>query len=388
MVFRILLAPTPLTFIAGLGKIDSILKNFLPSASISSRQLERASVALACTLLVVLFALMFKGLYSDSIGSASHSHLQGDFPAFYAAGVLVKEGESIASLYDPSLQAAIQSKYFGFDQFYLEYAYPPFVAQFFSLFAEMGPYSAKFCYLLIQMVLLVFSMRAVSFRTGYSFWILLAAALSFLPLFSSIAGGQNSLFAFLLVLYMSEDLSKKNGSKLGKALLPGICLGVLCYKPQLAFIAATIFLMSGIFRPLFVASFIWLGCFLLSAFNYGLSWPLVWLSAVGEFGSKDNQANLSQQISLYVLPDFFNIELLASLVCLTVLLGFLIRLNLKGRAVSGEFLGPLLVLFSPHLLYYEASILLPSLFAYLKNARVPQVSFLFIWVLVALAVFF
>ncbi len=331
---------------------------------------------------------MFKGLLLDSNQSVSHSHLQGDFPAFYSAGVLVKEGESLASLYDPTRQAAIQTEYFGFDQFYLEFAYPPYVAQFFSLLAEMGPFVAKFFYLLIQVVLLVFAMRLVSLRTGLGFWILLAAALSFLPLFSSIAGGQNSLFAFLLVLFMSEELSKRDESKLGEALLPGLCLGFLCYKPQLAFIAATIFFLSGIFRPLFVASFVWLGCFSLSAVSYGLSWPLDWLRAVGEFGNKDSQANLSQQISLYILPDFFSLELSISLVCLTMLLGLLIRFGLKGRAVSRELLGPLLVLFSPHLLYYEASMLLPSLFAYLRNARLPQASFLACWLLVALAVFY
>jgi len=303
------------------------------------------------------------GLFGGSDGEKAHTHAIGDFPAFYAAGVISSESSSLENLYSPSVQGKTQKRFFGFKEQYLQFAYPPFVAQFCSFFTILEPSAAKVFYLFFQLTILVISLRYLSKYSACNFWILLAGALAFLPLFSSIAGGQNSIFGMLLVIFLVEVLMAKGD----ESFVPSLCLGLLCYKPQLAFVASCLLLLGGAYRTCLNATFVWFFFYLVSALKFGWLWPLEWLRSVKEFGSKEQLVNLHQQISLFVLPDYFKVDLVVSLLFLMlIMVGLTFWLGRK-RIISREFFSPLLVMFSPHLMYYEASLLLSSIYSLLKS---------------------
>ena len=123
-----------------------------PLSALEAR-IARASraVLLALSVAVGLAVIAAAGLGTNSADSASSegSRLGGDFPAFYAAGSIVRSGD-IDSLYDPARQLVEQSE-LGLDG-YLAFAYPPHVA---VAYAPLSALPFRYAYLVHTVLMAV-----------------------------------------------------------------------------------------------------------------------------------------------------------------------------------------------------------------------------------------
>lgn len=176
-----------------------------------------------------MLALVLPVLLADGARTVGGA-LGGDYAAFHGAGLLLQTG-SAASLYDWSAQASAQ---LGLhpdepDRF-LAFAYPPFVALPYALLASLGfvaGYAVHTALALAALALAIWMIAPLLPRVGRYPFALFVAALAFLPLFRSVAGGQNTQFT-LLILALTWRLLHQE-----RWLAAGGVAGLLLAKPQL-----------------------------------------------------------------------------------------------------------------------------------------------------------
>lgn len=201
--------------------------------------------------------------------------LGGDFAEFYAAGRIVRSGQA-ARLYDPAAQRAAQGDLMpeGAANF-VPFAYPPQFALPYALLAGL-PYRLAFVvHLAVMAGLLFLALRLacadLPWAREYPAAVFCAAVL-FYPLLRALLGGQNTPLT-LCCCAAAWSLERR-----GRDILAGLCLAVLCYKPQYGLGLAGLYFLAGrrrlalaalaglaaltladlaVFGPSFVAS--WLG---------------------------------------------------------------------------------------------------------------------------------
>ena len=88
-------------------------------------------------LLAVVIALCIGAAIQALIDTSRSSSInRGDFPAFYAAGQIVRLGRG-SELYEPGLQAELENEAWpSLEGRYLHFAYPPYVAVLCSPLAD------------------------------------------------------------------------------------------------------------------------------------------------------------------------------------------------------------------------------------------------------------
>jgi Glycosyltransferase family 87 len=311
--------------------------------------------------LLILQALGLAVLLAWALTLAAGSNLtgaavSGDFPAFFSAGTIIKEGGG-TKLYSPQVQQSVQER-LGFRQgSYLAFAYPPWVALLFSFLTPLGFFGAKALW-----TLLMFGASALAARILAGRWSALAvlSVLLFPPLLHGNIAGQNSAVGLLIVSLISRGLTTRTARE---GPLIGVLCGLLAYKPHYGAIVFYLsFLALDVGRPKFVVAFLatLLAQWLLSFSVSGVGWVPEYVSAVREFAELDWATNGRQMVSLISLSPSFR-EVL-SFICVLVS-GVLIR---KERYL----LGTLLVLFSPHTLYYDLALVLPIALLLSERQRV------------------
>jgi hypothetical protein len=172
-----------------------------------------------------------------------------DFLAFYAAGTLLREDP--AHLYDQDRQAQVQARAFG-ERIepdlpgFMPFVYPAAVALLFVPLSWL-PYSYAFIAMLAANVLLWgLALNLLVTRFGLSLeagrLLVLCSAVSF-PVILTLANGQVSFLAFLIMALVVADIRKGNPRA-------GIWAGFLAFKPTLAPVLAIWFLARKNWRAL------------------------------------------------------------------------------------------------------------------------------------------
>ena len=198
-------------------------------------RLQREHLVFACAMLVLVGIMLEVGqiLLSRQGQTPLGTTLGGDFPCFYIAGGLVRQGHA-DQLYDLGLQDQIFHSQFPKEDpaVSLPYVYPPAVAAVLSGLSAFSYPKATAIWAGISFALygggvwlLMLSCRELSSRARF---LAVMLSLSFEPfLIECLHGGQLSVVAFAavsLAIYLGRR---------GDAFASGMSLGICAYKPTL-----------------------------------------------------------------------------------------------------------------------------------------------------------
>lgn len=313
---------------------------------------------------LVALAIGFAASVLGADGAAGLTgRLGGDFPAFYAAGTLVADG-NWDGLYDPDVQAATQDALFaGNSGAYLYFAYPPPVAALYRPFAALD---YRLAYVLHTMAMAALLMGALALARPMvpllqrRFESAVTATLLFYPMLRAVTGGQNTaLTLFLLV-------AAWRGIHDDRADLIGVTLALLLYKPQFALPLLGLMLWQRRARVIAVAT----GCtgalWAVSALAMGADWLPRWWSEASGFAELDAAVNGHNAVSLLGTAEALvgsgstAARAVAAPLMLTVVLA-LLWLWQPGRPVDATVRSAVttaaIVFLSPHAMFYDAGLL-------------------------------
>lgn len=329
---------------------------------------------------------------------------RGDFPAFYAAGKLMKAFPE--KLYDPSSQAIVQQMYWPeMKASYLYFAYPPQIALLFRPLAEFHPQLAQSIWIMSQLCCVMLSFllcNRIVHNTGKNWLWDVLLAFSFLPLTVAVLSGQNTALTMLL-LVISIFLSSKEKSTW--KFIAGLILGLLAYKPHYLILASAILiptyglivaigiLFSGLCQYFYLVDYM------------GEQWIADWLSSISFFMAHETIANKDGVISIFSfvsmamakfdlrIESFFMWSTIECFVVITVaaVLSKKFLYQREKKDVSFFLLGILpaaIVLLSPHTMYYDFGLLTLSvvLFKYNMSHRLSALGFLLLLSVINLVV--
>lgn len=302
----------------------------------------------------------------------------GDFPAFYGAGKIILSGDWL-NLYNPESQRLAQKDCFAdaTPNEYLIYAYPPYIALILSPLAKLPFLVAYFIYSILMTAALFFACRyfkrlvpTASLSTAD---LMIIASLSY-PMLRAVLGGQNTSLSLLCLLGAAFYLKSK------KPIHSGIFLGIWFFKFQLALPALVLILFTGNFAVLLGVLPIAAIYYSLGTFVGGWQWPLWWIeSGVRPFADMDRISNLDNFITIrafferllgpestFYWPMSIGVSILFFLVLLISWKKYYRKLPLACLALASI----LLLLISPHALYYDAGLALVAI-GFISLGRTP-----------------
>ena len=315
--------------------------------------------ALGCALVVML-------------AGGGSGRLGGDLPAFYGAGRIVLDGD-VAHLYSHPRQHAAQQDLFPAAEphSYLYFPYPPFVALPYALLALLPFAWAYAVHVGAMAACLAGAARvaagALAVPAG-SRNLLLAAGVTFYPLFRAVSGGQNTALSLLVIVASLALLERRRDT------LAGLVMGVLWFKPQLALTFAGLWLIER--RPRAVLGALATGALLYAAGAAlaGPAWPAWWWrEGVISFDGRDQMVNAANSVGfLGIAEAVFGTgtapALVAGMTVTGLSAGILAVMAFRGESSTiwerGAAAAAGCVLLSPHAMYYDAGLVaLPLLVA-------------------------
>jgi len=311
-----------------------------------------------------------------------HTHRIGDFPAFYAAATIVSDGR-IKDLYDFELQKQTQAsipelKDSAFSGKFLAFAYPPWFAICISPLALLPFFWSKTLWMVLMFGCAYGSARLLSKHFQQPFLWVLVTLLGFGPFFSATLGGQNASLSLFLLL---ASLYSKN------SFLRGASLGLAFFKPQFAgivLLSQMIFWLSSrksasrltVNREYLAGLALLLVLFGLASILFiGPSFLSEWLQATQVFSKEEKLANGHLSVSLFGLVNNLlsgagsgalaeNLQG-AVKVGLLIITGFLGIVGIRKGLKETPLL--LAMLLSPHTVFYDSSLMLPSIVRFFSN---------------------
>lgn len=244
-------------------------------------------------LFAVVAAFAISVLGSTGADTVS-GRLGGDFPAFYAAGSIVGDGDW-ADLYDPDRQLAEQSRLFPeSDDSFLYFAYPPHAA---AVYRPLAALDYRLAYALHSLAMAGAAVAALALirpmvpLVRKRFELAVTATLLFNPVLRAVTGGQNTALTLLGVaaawrlLHDDEDIAA------------GLVVALLLYKPQVAVPLAGVLLLARRWRAVASTAVGALGVWALGAALAGTSWLTTWWTEVRSFAELDADVNGHNAIS-------------------------------------------------------------------------------------------
>lgn len=323
----------------------------------SGRMLRYSRAALFAV--VAAFAISVLG---SSGADTVSGRLGGDFPAFYAAGSIVGDGDW-ADLYDPDRQLAEQARLFpGSDDSFLYFAYPPHAA---AAYRPLAALDYRLAYALHSVLMAGAAVAALALirpmvpLVRRRFELTATAVLLFNPVLRAVTGGQNTALTLLGVaavwrlLHDDEDLAA------------GLVVALLLYKPQVAVPLAGVLLLARRWRAVGGAAVGAVAVWGLGALLAGPAWLANWWTEVRAFAELDADVNGHNAISwlgvtehlvgagstaAYALAGPF---VLATVVAVSVVwLGDRVDLATRFAVTAAGVL-----LMSPHAMFYDAGLL-------------------------------
>ncbi len=291
--------------------------------------------------------------------------VSGDFMAFYTGAVFVHEGKG-RDLFDLATQREYQLDLTGPPNTQWQpYINPPLLA---VALAPLTSLSYRYAYWAFSgLALLAFIGSMVLLKPTLTYlarnwltWVTtLALTASWLPLFRSMASGQNSLFTiFLLVgLYAAW--------KDNRMILAGVWLGLISYKPQFGLLLGVVFLARGMWVALTAAGVTAAAHYALGAVFMGADWPLRMVDTLQLHRTLEHQI-FGNHISIlpvasHSLPGPIAAWVAAiAIACVAVLCVWQAR-RIEPTDVRFPVLYGLLIcgtlLVSPHLQHYDVAVL-------------------------------
>lgn len=288
--------------------------------------------------------------------------LGGDFPAFYAAGSIVAEGDW-HQLYEPERQLAAQTELFGDSEgSFLYFAYPPHAGAAYRPLAAL-PYRAAYAVHTVAMaaalVGALWLLRPVSRVVRSHFELVATASLLCYPMLRAVTGGQNtamSLLAVAAVWRLVDD---------DRDVAAGLTLALLLYKPQLAVPIVGLLLVAGRWRAVAAslggAAVLWgVGAALM-----GAGWLSTWWSDVSAFAELDADINGHNAVSwLGAAEAVFGsgsstARLVAGPLMLATVVGAVMVWRRRDVALATQMAVAVCaaLMVSPHAMFYDAALL-------------------------------
>ena len=355
----------------------------MPESVWTAPRIRRLSVA---SILALCAAVAISGLGGPR---PSQTLREGDFPAFYAAAVIVDQGLG-NRLYDSDLQRSIQNRHWpDLEGGHHYFAYPPYVAVLLSPLAHYDASRAKLIFTVAMLSFLVLSVlltaRSAPLLTRRPI-ASAAVVATFLPVTTAVLGGQNVSLSMLLYAGAMRSLFRE-GPRGEYAC--GLFLGLWLFKPQYALLLIFLFLVAGAFRIVGAGALVGAFYYLLGAWSSGLLWPGEWWSRMRPFAEQDFLVNRYQMISIVgvsraaggVVGRGGDAERILAVTGTALTLGLLVWLaalfwkagrlrDVQMRRVELmrllDLAGPALILISPHTLYYDIGLCVFPVARYLK----------------------
>ncbi len=289
--------------------------------------------------------------------------LGGDFPAFYAAGSIVADGDW-AHLYDPDRQLAEQAELFGDTggTDYLYFAYPPHAAALYRPLAALTYRTAYVVHTLAMVAALAGAlalMRPMVATVRRHFTVALAGSLLLYPMLRAVTGGQNTALSLLALAATWRLLHDDRDTA------AGVVLALLLYKPQLALPLIGLLALARRWRAVAAAlagaGVLWaLGAALL-----GAGWVGSWWASVSDFAVQDAEVNSHNAISWLgaaeaVLGAGTGLARLVALPLVAATVAWLVWLWARARVDLATRMALTcvgLILISPHAMFYDGGLL-------------------------------
>jgi hypothetical protein len=307
------------------------------------------AVGIGATVGMLVFLLM-----SDGLAAPRGGRIGGDFPAFYAAGTLAREGR-IDSLYAFDAQHAAQRNLLPDSAGWIHFPYAPPVAIAYIPFTLLDFKTAYVLHTLLMAGCCVTGIRMLARHLPAVREHHLEAAvavLTFYPMARAIVGGQNTGLSFLCAAGAAAALGSRRDS------VAGLWLGAWLFKPQFALPVAAIVVLSGrprVLRGLAVCGACW---YAIGAWAAGIHWPLFWWEqGVLPFAAATLEFDRGNGISLRELSVERGIPW-AGWLCSGLLGLFAIA---AARRLGNPLMGiavavPAATLAAPHALFYDGGL--------------------------------
>ena len=326
---------------------------------------QRGSSRLTVYARAVAFAVLAAFVLSVAAGSGGQGaagRLGGDYPAFFAAGSIVAEGDWV-SLYEPARQLEAQQQLFpASDSDFLYFAYPPYVA---ALYRPLAAIDYRLSYVVHTVLMAaaaigaLWLLRPVVAFVRRHFEVVCIASLLFYPMLRSVTGGQNTALTILLLAGAWRSLHDDN------EVAAGLCLGLLLYKPQFALPLLALLLARGAWRAVVSGLATGVVLWVAGAAVMGSDWLRAWWTQVASFAELDAEVNGHNAVSILGVSEaLFGAgstaarlvagPILAATALALVVLWRRPRVDLDLRFVAAVA-GALLL--SPHAMFYDVGVL-------------------------------
>lgn len=319
-----------------------------------------------CIFLLLILATHFAITFFQDHDSTSMLK-RGDFPSFYSAAMVLRQGLAdrvydvntlryVQNLYWPSLKGAS-----------ISYPYPPYVTVWLLPLAYFPPLLAKFLFnIAMAACLWIFYQLAKSYAPIFQqnplcigTWLLW-----FFPVSFNLFGSQNGTLSMMLYGAILVLISKKSHRA---DWLTGICLGLLFFKPQYAAPLWLCFLAARQTRIVLGALAVIFVDYVLAAATHGWRWPWIWLQAVRRDALIDFHFNNFNMISLAGAGSVLKLEIPALILSVAGIFWLGWRFYKRRDLLQNlEIAAPILLLASPHALFYDMGLCLLPCARYLK----------------------
>jgi hypothetical protein len=302
---------------------------------------------------------------SDGLIDRNGKPIGTDFSSFYAAGSLALEGHA-ADAYTPAAHYAREERLFGERTPYYSWSYPPVFLLIAAALALL-PYPFALAmfqaaglglYLLVIAAILAPARRRdpVIARN----WLPVAAA--FPAVFINLGHGQNG--------FLTAGLLGAALVTLEQPIVSGLCIGLLCYKPQFALVIPVALLAAGRWGVIASAALAVVGLVIVSWFCFGIdSWTAFLASTEtsrkvlleqGGVGFEKLQSTFAA-VRLWggSVPLSYAVQGIVS--ALAVVATAWAWRTSDNRALKAALLVSATALTSPHMLDYDLVLLAPAL---------------------------
>jgi len=346
-------------------------------------------MAVAIGLLLAMTALTVRHWYGTfQYGYPPCDDCRSDFPCFYAAAKLIWQSPS--ALYDDASQLAIQKKIDPrIGDSILPFTYPPVTA---VLYMPLGwlPFSAAFLALtVINLMLLVFSLRLLIARLQLtrqqSTWLILSGLCNF-GVHSVLLLGQTSLIVLTLLVSFVATIQND------RQIVAGLSAGLLFVKPQLQLIPFIILIGRRWWRAALIASIMATALAVYSVMLVG--WPAIleyikllntYMTKEHGYGSYPESMQNLRAVAQYLVSYSWTAQLWIALI-VPVVAGLCLlnaKLGADPTIAEVQWIGNFIagVLIVPHFNAHDLAILIiPTAFA-LKHFGEPVPSWLILLVI-------
>jgi len=125
--------------------------------------------------------------------------------------------------------------------------------------------------MVLALLLTLHLIRPMSEQLNKHFMPAFALSVSFFPIFKAITGGQNTVITMLLIA-LSWKAVEQN-----REYLAGVYIGLMLFKPQFALPLTGVYLLSGRWRIVVSFGAVAILCYIVGALMIGPDWLAVWL---------------------------------------------------------------------------------------------------------------